>query len=72
MVREDGGSVRITSANHAVLFLLVFGKPINERAARRGPIVTNTEEELEMVFDENRNGLYQVAPFRKTEQKREM
>ncbi|MGZ4892375.1 MAG: pirin family protein, partial [Halobacteriota archaeon] len=58
VVYEDGDLVRITTADQAVQFLLVSGKPINEPVAWRGPIVMNTEEELERAFDEYRNGTF--------------
>lgn len=50
--------MRITTADQAIQFLLVSGKPINEPVAWRGPIVMNTEEELERAFDEYRNGTF--------------
>lgn len=58
VVYEDGDLVRITTADQAIQFLLVSGKPINEPVAWRGPIVMNTEEELERAFDEYRNGTF--------------
>jgi redox-sensitive bicupin YhaK (pirin superfamily) len=34
------------------------GKPIDEPVAWYGPIVMNTEEELEKAFEEYRNGTF--------------
>jgi len=39
-----------------VRFLLISGKPIREPTAWRGPIVMNTEAELEFAFDELERG----------------
>jgi redox-sensitive bicupin YhaK (pirin superfamily) len=39
-------------------FLLISGKPIGEPVAWYGPIVMNTEEELQLAFDEYRNGTF--------------
>jgi redox-sensitive bicupin YhaK (pirin superfamily) len=50
---HDGESVSIAASdNEAVRFLLVSGKPINEPIAWAGPIVMNTQEELETAFEE--------------------
>jgi redox-sensitive bicupin YhaK (pirin superfamily) len=35
-------------------FLLVSGKPLNEPVAWHGPIVMNTQDELELAFAEYR------------------
>ena len=49
----DGTSVTIAAADdEPVRFLLVSGKPIGEPIAWRGPIVMNTQEELETAFAE--------------------
>jgi hypothetical protein len=37
-----------------VQFLLISGKPIGELVAWYGPIVMNTQEELQIAFDEYR------------------
>ncbi|HEY2730449.1 MAG TPA: pirin family protein [Polyangia bacterium] len=49
----DGTFVTVAAADGAaVRFLLVSGKPIGEPIAWRGPIVMNTQEELETAFAE--------------------
>ncbi|MHB8843733.1 MAG: pirin family protein [Nitrospirota bacterium] len=55
---EDGDRCVITAEKEPVRFLLISGKPINEPVAWYGPIVMNTEEELETAFEEYRNGTF--------------
>ena len=55
---EDGESVRVTSEETPVRFLLVSGKPIGEPVAWYGPIVMNTREELRVAFEEYSNGTF--------------
>jgi redox-sensitive bicupin YhaK (pirin superfamily) len=50
---EDGAFVTVAaSEGEPVRFLLVSGKPIGEPIAWQGPIVMNTQEELETAFSE--------------------
>jgi len=55
---SDGDQVTITAQGEPVRFLLISGKPIKEPVAWYGPIVMNTEEELETAFEEYRNGTF--------------
>jgi redox-sensitive bicupin YhaK (pirin superfamily) len=55
---EDGDQCVIAAEKEPVRFLLISGKPINEPVAWYGPIVMNTEEELETAFEEYRNGTF--------------
>jgi hypothetical protein len=55
---EDGDRCVIAADKEPVRFLLISGKPINEPVAWYGPIVMNTEEELETAFEEYRNGTF--------------
>jgi quercetin 2,3-dioxygenase len=55
---EDGDQVMVSTQGEAVRFLLVAGRPIGEPVAWYGPIVMNTEEELQTAFDEYRNGTF--------------
>jgi quercetin 2,3-dioxygenase len=54
----DGDQVKITTNDHKTRFILVSGKPLNEPVAWRGPIVMNTDEELDVAFREYRNGTF--------------
>jgi len=55
---NDGDEVTADAPDDAVRFLLISGKPIKEPVAWYGPIVMNTEEELETAFEEYRNGTF--------------
>ena len=43
-------------------FLLVSGCPIGEPVAWRGPIVMNTQKELDVAFEEYRTGKFIRPP----------
>lgn len=51
----DGEELAITSGDKNLRFLLLSGRPLKESIAWRGPIVMNTEEELDQAFSEIRN-----------------
>jgi redox-sensitive bicupin YhaK (pirin superfamily) len=55
----DGDRAQIAADDgEAVRFLLVSGKPIHEPIAWRGPIVMNTDDELELAFEELERGTF--------------
>jgi redox-sensitive bicupin YhaK (pirin superfamily) len=54
----DGDELRIATKTTATRFLLVSGRPIGEPIAWSGPIVMNTDEELEVAFQEYRTGTF--------------
>jgi hypothetical protein len=54
----DGDHIAVTTAEEPVRFLLISGKPINEPVAWYGPIVMNSDEELQLAFEEYRNGTF--------------
>jgi len=54
----DGGEIIASTEKEPVRFLLISGKPIGEPVAWYGPIVMNTQEELEIAFEEYRNGTF--------------
>jgi redox-sensitive bicupin YhaK (pirin superfamily) len=55
---EDGDQCVIAADREPVRFLLISGKPIKEPVAWYGPIVMNTEKELETAFEEYRSGTF--------------
>lgn len=55
---SDGDSVRVVSETNPVRFLLITGDPLGEPVAWRGPIVMNTDEELDKAFQEYRDGTF--------------
>jgi redox-sensitive bicupin YhaK (pirin superfamily) len=55
---EDGDQVFVGTGEAAFRFLLISGKPLNEPVAWRGPIVMNTQEELQAAFAELEQGTF--------------
>jgi redox-sensitive bicupin YhaK (pirin superfamily) len=55
---EDGDEVVASTEAEAVRFLLIAGRPLQEPVAWYGPIVMNTEKELEIAFEEYRQGTF--------------
>lgn len=56
--REGGDAVKISTSDKMIRFLLISGKPLREPVAWRGPIVMNTDEELQFAFEEYRKGTF--------------
>jgi redox-sensitive bicupin YhaK (pirin superfamily) len=54
----DGDGVEISAGKDGARFLLVSGKPLREPVAWRGPIVMNSEQELQTAFDEYEAGTF--------------
>ncbi len=55
---EDGDHLVASTGQEHLRFLLISGRPINEPVAWRGPIVMNTQQELQLAFQEYRNGTF--------------
>ena len=55
---DSGDEVTVQAGEEGIRFLLVSGKPIEEPVAWYGPIVMNTEAELQQAFSELRNGTF--------------
>jgi len=53
---ERGDQIQIKAGSDGVRLLLIGGKPLKESIAWNGPIVMNTEEELDQAFEEFYNG----------------
>ncbi len=54
----DGEQLTVSTDVDPVRFLLISGKPIGEPVAWYGPIVMNTQAELETAFDEYERGTF--------------
>lgn len=59
---RSGDAVSVAAEGGAVRFLLVSGKPIGEPVAWWGPIVMNTQAELEAAFREYQDGTFIKHP----------
>ena len=55
---DSGDEVTVQAGDEGVRFLLVSGKPIEEPVAWHGPIVMNTQAELQQAFSELRAGTF--------------
>jgi redox-sensitive bicupin YhaK (pirin superfamily) len=55
---DSGDEVTVQAGEQGVRFLLVSGKPIQEPVAWHGPIVMNTQAELQQAVSELRNGTF--------------
>ncbi len=54
----SGDEVTIQAGEEGVRFLLVSGRPLREPVAWYGPIVMNTQEELQLAFEELQKGTF--------------
>jgi redox-sensitive bicupin YhaK (pirin superfamily) len=52
----EGSEVQIRAGRDKLRLLLISGKPLREPIAWGGPIVMNTQEELDLAFRELRTG----------------
>ena len=55
---DSGDEVTVQAGDEGIRFLLVSGKPIKEPVAWYGPIVMNTQAELQQAFTELRSGTF--------------
>jgi redox-sensitive bicupin YhaK (pirin superfamily) len=55
---DRGDEVVVQAGAEGIRFLLVSGKPIEEPVAWYGPIVMNTQQELQQAFTDLRNGTF--------------
>ena len=58
----DGSRIKVTTVDSPVRFLLISGRPLGEPVAWRGPIVMNTQEELQTAFREYRTQTFIKHP----------
>jgi redox-sensitive bicupin YhaK (pirin superfamily) len=55
---DRGDEVTVKAGNAGIRFLLVSGKPLEEPVAWYGPIVMNTQEQLQKAFNELQQGTF--------------
>lgn len=55
---DQGDEVVVQAGDDGIRFLLVSGRPIGEPVAWRGPIVMNTDEELQQAYRELKNDTF--------------
>jgi len=55
---DDGEEIAVSTDDQPVRFLLIAGRPLGEPVAWYGPIVMNTQEELQQAFEEYRQGAF--------------
>ena len=55
---DSGDEVTVQAGDEGIRFILVSGKPINEPVAWHGPIVMNSQAELQQAFSELRQGTF--------------
>ena len=55
---KTGEEIAVSTEQQEARFLLISGKPIGEPVAWYGPIVMNTQEELQTAFEEYRQGAF--------------
>jgi len=55
---DSGDEVTVQAGDKGIRFLLVSGKPIREPVAWYGPIVMNTQAELQQAVSDLRSGTF--------------
>ena len=55
---DSGDEITVQAGEAGMRFLLVSGQPLQEPVAWQGPIVMNTQEELQRAYDELRRGTF--------------
>jgi redox-sensitive bicupin YhaK (pirin superfamily) len=55
---DSGDEVVVHAGDDGIRFLLVSGQPLKEPVAWYGPIVMNTQEQLQQAFEQLREGTF--------------
>jgi redox-sensitive bicupin YhaK (pirin superfamily) len=58
VVLSAGDYVEVATADEAMRFLLVSGRPLGEPVARYGPFVMNSRQEIEQALEDLRHGTF--------------
>src|SRR6202011_1908815 len=61
---DSGDEVTVQAGDDGIRFLLVSGKPLREPVAWYGPIVMNTQKELQQAFEEIQEGTFLKSQVR--------
>jgi quercetin 2,3-dioxygenase len=61
---DRGDEVTVQAGPEGIRFLLVSGQPLQEPVAWHGPIVMNTQEQLQQAFDELHRGTFLAGAVR--------
>src|SRR5262249_25709884 len=59
---DSGDEITVQAGDEGIRFILVSGKPIKEPVAWHGPIVMNSQAELQQAFTELRHGTFIREP----------
>src|SRR5208283_5845676 len=62
---DSGDEVTVQAGDDGIRFLLVSGKPLEEPVAWNGPIVMNTQQQLQQAFSELQEGTFLKEAKRK-------
>ena len=55
---DRGDEVMVQAGDDGIRFLLVSGRPLEEPVAWYGPIVMNTQQQLQQAFEELERGIF--------------
>jgi redox-sensitive bicupin YhaK (pirin superfamily) len=59
---DSGDEITVQAGDEGIRFLLVSGRPLQEPVAWYGPIVMNTQEQLQQAFSEPERGKFLKQP----------
>jgi redox-sensitive bicupin YhaK (pirin superfamily) len=59
---DAGDEVEVQAGEDGIRFLLVTGEPLKEPVSWYGPIVMNTQEQLQQAFEELQKGTFLNPP----------
>src|ERR1017187_993718 len=59
---DSGDEIEVQAGEHGIRFLLVSGRPLQEPVAWYGPIVMNTQAELQQALEELQKGPFLKKP----------
>ncbi|MEB8430741.1 pirin family protein [Cocleimonas sp. KMM 6892] len=57
-ILEPGEKIMVKTKTESARFLVISARPLNEKVARGGPFVMNTQDEVRQAFDDFRNNRF--------------